>query len=324
MSGRITFCGTSLPFEQGETVLDCLLRHGQSVASSCRSGVCQSCMVQGQGTVPAAAQRGLKPSLIPRGFFLACQCAAEDGLEITSAESLPAFASQVISATLLSPGVYRVLVERPLGLEFRAGQFLNVTRPLDGLTRSYSVASLPGEDQIEFHVALLPGGRMGSYLCEIPGARLSLRGPAGDCFYLHDKQDEPLLLAATGTGLAPLVGIVRSALDAGHRGPIHLFHGAREATALYLSADLRALQARHDGFNYYENVLMPAAEPVEVSSKPPADLLRQVKDILPSLSGFRIYLCGHPEFVQKMRKQCFLAGAAMQSIHSDPFVLATQ
>ena len=37
---------------------------------------------------------------------------------------------------------------------------------------------------------------------------------------------------------------------------------------------------------------------------------------------FGVYLCGHPDLVQKMKKQCFLSGAAMQSIHSDPFVLA--
>ncbi len=317
MTDSLVFCGKALPFQSGESVLDCLLRHEQPVASSCRSGVCQSCIVQGRGSVPAIAQRGLKPSLVAQGYFLACQCPAEPGLEITSAESLPAYESRIISTEPLSPGVIRILVERPLALDFRAGQFLSVIRKADGLTRSYSVASLPNEAHIEFHVALLPGGRMGTYLSETPGAPLLLRGPAGDCFYLEDKPEEPLLLAGTGTGLAPLVGVVRAAIAAGHLGPIHLFHGAKEEEALYLSRELRALSDEHDSFSYQENALQSAGAPAS------QDLFAQVKELHPSLAGFRVYLCGHPDFVQKMKKQCFLSGAAMHSIHSDPFVLAS-
>lgn len=327
MTGQLVFCGKELPFKPGESVLDCLLRHEQPVASSCRSGVCHSCIVQGRGSVPPSSQRGLKPSVAAQGYFLACQCPAEQGLEITSAESLPTHQSRVLSVAHLSPGVVRILVERPVELEFRAGQFLSVIRPSDGLTRSYSVASLPNESSIEFHVAVLPGGRMGTYLTETPSAELLLRGPAGDCFYLEDKPEEPLLLAGTGTGLAPLVGVTRAAIAAGHRGPVHLFHGAKEANALYLSHELRALSRAHGTLSYHENALVPPLENgVPDGSRGTGaaqDLFAQVKTLLPSLQGFRVYLCGHPDFVQKMKKQCFLSGAAMQSIHSDPFVLAS-
>lgn len=325
MNGTILYCGQSLPFAPGETVLDCLLRHDQPVASSCRSGVCQSCIVQGQGAVPPQAQRGLKPSLVAQGYFLACQCAAEDGLEVLSADNLPIHAARVASTAFLAPGILQVQIERPPGLDFRAGQFLQLIRPSDGLTRSYSVASLPSESIIELHVALLPGGRMGHYLSETAGAPLSLRGPTGDCFYLEDKQEEPLLLLGTGTGLAPLVGILRAAMAAEHRGPIHLFHGSRESEGLYMSEELHRLSEGHERFNYTESVLFNTSNPVaEATAAPTKDLFDQVKETFPSLHGYRVYLCGNPEFVRKMKKQCFLAGAAMQSIHSDPFVLATQ
>lgn len=284
-------------------------------------------MVQGCTSVPPSSQRGLRPSYIARGYFLACQCPAEPGLEITSAEGLPTHESRVLSIERLSPGVFRILVERPVELEFRAGQFLNVIRPSDGLTRSYSVASLPDDSSIEFHVALLPGGRMGTYLTETPEARVLLRGPAGDCFYLEDKPEEPLLLAGTGTGLAPLVGVVRAALAAEHRGPVHLFHGAKDANGLYLSQELRALTGEHGSVSYHENALLPASEEAVTDGVRGVgtgqDLFAQVKALLPSLQGFRVYLCGNPDFVKKMKKQCFLSGAKMQSIHSDPFVLAS-
>jgi ferredoxin-NADP reductase len=217
------------------------------------------------------------------------------------------------------------MIERPEELEFRAGQFVSLIRPDDGLTRSYSIASLPTESAIELQIALLPGGRMGKYLSETPHAPLTLRQAAGECFYLDHKKDEALLLAGTGTGLAPLLGIVRSALQAKHRGPITLFHGAKDRAGLYFREELRALSQEHEHFSYEENVLPPPASspPPSKAEAPAPDLLAQVKRALPKLDGYRVYLCGNPDFVHKMKKQCFLAGAAMQAIHSDPFVLAS-
>ena len=73
------------------------------------------------------------------------------------------------------------------------------------------------------------------------GERVSVLGPSGDCFYVPGKEEQPLLLVGTGTGLAPLYGILRDALRHGHRGPIHLFHGALHKGGLYLVEELRRL-----------------------------------------------------------------------------------
>lgn len=329
--GTLRFQGKQLPISAGETVLDCLIRHDQPTSSSCRSGVCQSCLLKAKGPVPEAAQKGLKPSLASQNFFLACQCPAEDGLEIVSSDSLPRFEARVLSTLHLTPDVLQVVISRPPQLEFRAGQFLNLIRPSDGLTRSYSIASLPEEEHIELQVALLPGGLMGQYLSQ-SGAELYLRGPAGDCFYQPERADEPLLLVGTGTGLAPLVGIVRAALRARHRGSIYLLHGALRREGLYLSEYLHTLSMDHKQLTYQENFLTTSAPGApalkmgapEQSAEVPArqDIFEQVKGKFPSLAGFRVYLCGNPEFVQRMKKQCYLAGAAMQAIHSDPFVIA--
>ena len=186
-------------------MLDCLLRHEQPVASSCRSGVCHSCIVQGRGSVPPISQRGLRPSVAAQGYFLACQCPAERGLEITSAESLPTHESRVISVEQLSPGVVRILVQRPAALEFRAGQFLSVIRPSDGLTRSYSVASLADESSTNFNVALLPAGAWGRISLKL----LLQTAPAWASWRLFIWKTSG---GATLTGwnwdrLAPLVGV---------------------------------------------------------------------------------------------------------------------
>jgi ferredoxin-NADP reductase len=82
----------------------------------------------------------------------------------------------------------------------------------DGLARAYSIASQPdaADGCVELHVRVLSSGRMSSWLGggQAVGERVSLRGPIGECFYLPGNPQQPLLLAGTGTGLAPLWGIV--------------------------------------------------------------------------------------------------------------------
>lgn len=59
-----------------------------------------------------------------------------------------------------------------------------------------------------------------------------------------------MLVIGNGTSLAPLVGIVREALAADHRGEIHLYHGTRHPDGLYLDHDLRDLAARNRTIRY--------------------------------------------------------------------------
>lgn len=87
---------------------------------------------------------------------------------------------------------------------------------------------------------------MSDWLCRhlAVGDTLLIEGPSGQCFYMP-ALDQPLLLAGMGTGLAPLYGIVRSALDQGHRAPIYLYAGAKHAEQCYLQTELFALAATH-------------------------------------------------------------------------------
>lgn len=308
-----------LSVEGDESVLDCLLRHGVSIGSSCRAGLCQSCLVQGATEPPLAAQRGLKEALVARHFFMACQCPARVSPAIIAEDALPTFPSQVLEAKQLAPDVFRVLVERPSAFDFEGGQFVHLIRPMDGLTRPYSIASSNRDPHLELHVARLSRGQMSAYLTEGAHVPLLLRGPAGDCTYRH-KSAEPLLLVGTGTGLAPLMGILRAALDAGHQAPVHLVHGARHLDGLYLHDELQLLQTQHAALCYEESIWMADSGTPDVRH---VDIVQLIRRDFPQLTGHRVYLCGHPDLVHALKRQCFLAGAAMSMIHSDPFVSAS-
>jgi ferredoxin len=224
---RLSFEGGEYELAAGETVLDCLHRHGQQLASMCRAGICQCCLMRAEsGEVPVVAQQGLKDAWKSRGFFMSCVCRPTADLAVARCDALPVHQARVLQVRRLSPRVLSIGLSRPEGLRFSGGQFVQLVRPLDGLMRPFSIASLPGDAMLELHVALQPDGQMSQWLAQAQGQCVELRGPLGECCYPAGERDRPVLLAGTGTGLAPLYAVLRSALQSGHTGPIRLFHGA--------------------------------------------------------------------------------------------------
>lgn len=316
---RVKYEAQWYPLEQEESVLDGLLRQGVTVPHACMAGVCQSCLMRASsGPVPEKAQVGLKDTLKARHYFLACSCRPEGDLEVASGGAnelrVPA---RIEALEPLSEDVLRVRL-RPQGLfEYRTGQYLTLLRA-DGLARSYSVASLPHEGLLELHVRLLPGGVMSTWLRSVArvGDEVKLQGPAGECFYLPGRPEQPLLLAGTGTGLAPLYGIVRDALVEGHAGPIWLFHGARQPRGLYLVEELQRLASQHPNLHYRPSVLEGRlGENVYVGA---LDAL--IRAECPKPVGWRAFLCGDPALVLSLRKKLFLAGLSLKDIHADSFL----
>jgi NAD(P)H-flavin reductase/ferredoxin len=318
----IEFEGKTYELKHDETVLDCLLRHDIRVSSFCRTGACQSCMLRAPpNTVPAAAQVGLKPSWKQQGFFLSCVCRPSGDLTVERCEAAATFDSTITNVEPLTEDVLRVHLTRPLGFDFRAGQFVQIIRP-DGLMRPYSIASLPEASELELHVARLPEGKMSGWLAQSSGASLTLRGPFGECFYQDDEPHRPLLLAGTGTGLAPLLGILRAAAARSHQGAITLFHGALAPAGLYLRAELEALANALPSLELVGS--LRSGTTAELGSHgrwylEKAELDQLVISRHPKLSAHRLYLCGNPDIVRRLRKRVYLAGASLECIHSDSF-----
>ncbi|MDQ6996791.1 MAG: FAD-binding oxidoreductase [Mariprofundus sp.] len=313
--GQNYFCATD------ETVLESLERHGVMLPSSCKSGTCQTCLTRAlKGKPPTASQQGLKDTLADQNYFLACICKPEEDLEIGLATISPKYTAKLISKEQMNESIVRLRFNVPDGFNYRAGQFINLIRPSDELTRSYSLASIPSDVCLELHIKRVPDGRMSSWLFDDveAGDDLSFFGPSGDCFYLPDDPERSMLLVGAGTGLAPLFGILRDALEQGHNGPVHLFHASLAAPGLYLVDALRDLAKQISQFEYTPCVLHGDA-PEGGKQGNVVDIPGQV---LASFNGYRVYLCGDPDIVNALRQKAFMGGASMQDIHSDPFVFS--
>lgn len=308
----------------GESVLDTLTRGGESVPSSCRSGICQTCLLRAaEGQVPEASQKGLKDTLRARGYFLACQCVPREALRIErpGAEA-GRLAATVRAITPLNRDIVSVALECPDMGDYRAGQFINVFKD-ERVSRSYSLASAPALDpHLTLHVRKVSQGRVSGWIHESLrlGDRVAVSPALGECFYMPVDFEQPLLLLGTGSGLAPLYGIIRDALHHGHRGPIHLYHGSHHRDGLYLIDELRALAHEYATVHYHPCV----------SQEDPTEDLRHgrvldlaLKDLTRlGLGGWRTFLCGHPDMVQSAKKRLYLAGVALKDIYADAFIRA--
>ena len=320
---RVTFRGRSIELVDDESVLDALLREGEDVPYSCRGGTCHTCRLRAtSGDLPEESQRGLKETQRAQGYFLARSCHPKTDLEIESEpDSLP-FQGRVQEHDEIGEDIVRLRLRLDDELGYAPGQFVNLVRE-DGLVRSYSLASTPDADDLELHVRVIPGGRMSGWIREglSVGDTVSVQGPFGSCFYVPGRPEQPMVLAGVGTGLAPLLGIARDALDRGHTGPIDLFHGALHASRLYHGHTLRALEDRFPSFRYHPCALHAsgdAGDDIEIG--PIRDIV--LSKMADRLSEARIFLCGDPDFVNDLRKRLFLTGASLSEIHADPFTPA--
>jgi NAD(P)H-flavin reductase/ferredoxin len=307
-----------------ETVLDVLLRHDVDATYACKKGTCHSCILRStDATPPAKSQDGLKATLKIQKYFLACQCVPVQDMTIKLPEQSAFFtAGKVIANDSLNRNTRLLIVACTDVIEYSAGQFVNLQRA-DGLTRSYSISNTPQKtNTLEFHIRCLPGGRFSEWVHNDlkVGDRLSVSEPLGHCFYIPERKQQGILLVGTGSGLAPLVGILDDALLQGHSGPIYLFHGSRVKDDLYRIDELQQLAEQTPNF-YYRPCISGENEKI------PENFNRgRANDValsaIPDLSGWRVFLCGHPDMINQMKRDAFLKGASMADIYTDAFHLS--
>ncbi|POZ50581.1 FAD-binding oxidoreductase [Methylovulum psychrotolerans] len=305
-----------------ETVLDTLLRENVAIPYACKKGTCHSCMVRSIDIAPPAiAQAGLKDTLKKRKHFLACQCYPEQDMTIRLPDQSEFYTDgTVVVNEMLNRNTLLLVIAFKDALEFNAGQFVNLQRP-DGLTRSYSIANIPqASNTLEFHIRRLPNGKFSNWLHDEikAGDSIAVSEPRGHCFYLPERHEQGLLLVGTGTGLAPLAGILTDALSHGHSGPIYLFHGSREVEDLYRIEELRQLARQHPNFHYIPCLSGELVPDGFTQGRTHEVALAAFAD----LKGWRVFFCGHPDMVNQMKRMAFLKGAASKDIYADAFVIS--
>lgn len=305
---------STIQLEEGESVLDALVRDGVDVSHGCRAGLCQAClMAVTDGELPAQSQQGLSDAQKSMNYFLSCQCKPQGPLHIRPIDAAALRSKAVLKEkTFLGNNVLSLRFKTDLA--YRSGQYITLWRDPQ-LGRSYSIASHPDEAHLECHIKIIDNGAFSNWAAEHlqEGDELEVQGPMGLCFY-QAETDQPLLLAAIGTGLAPILGILKDALAHQHQAMITVFVAAKDCDDFYLLEELQDLTRKHANLAVHFLAQQGARDVIRQ-----ADIYEEISS-LGNLVNHQVYICGGESFVKKLKKQCFLAGASMQDIHADAFV----
>jgi len=204
-------------------------------------------------------------------------------------------------------------------LTYRPGQHMNVVLG-DGTTRSFSMASAPRDGLVDFHIRRLDGGRFTDrgLAAARPGDALEVEIPCGSFVY-HREDDRPLLMVATGTGLAPIKAMIESLMDDPDCPPVSLYWGARSVADLYLHDAIPAWSERLYDFNYVP-VLSRASAPRCRSGHVQDAIVADFDD----LSEHAIYLCGSPMMIADALPAFLDRGAARERIYTEGFIVQTR
>jgi ferredoxin-NADP reductase len=140
--------------------------------------------------------------------------------------------AEVVELVVETPRVKTIVLDVPGWAGHRAGQHVDVRLTAeDGYQaqRSYSIASAPARTRIELTVEELADGEVSPYLVEElqPGDRIELRGPVGGYFVWEPSQDDSLLLVGGGSGVVPLMAIIRTRAATGSGAEMRLLYSAR-------------------------------------------------------------------------------------------------
>jgi ferredoxin-NADP reductase len=161
-----------------------------------------------------------------------------------------------------------IVVDLPDWSGHAPGQHVDVRLTADDgyrAERSYSIASAPEPGRVELTVQRLPDGEVSPYLTETlqPGYPLELRGPIGGWFVWDPASPGPVLLVAGGSGIVPLMSMIRSRAEEGSHAPFQLLYSVRgPADALY-TTELSQRQRAADGLrvDYVYTRTVPAGWP---------------------------------------------------------------
>ena len=314
----------TLDVAPGINLLEALRIHGVPVSYSCMSGRCGTCrckLVKGTAFDSPDSPDGSDQ------YVLACQTTVDEPstVEIAEPDEVIVHTAKIIKTTVVSMDapthdVRRIRLRASKPLAFSPGQYVQLQFTPEHV-RPYSMAGLHDDGDFEFHVRVVPDGRVSGYVAQslAVGDSVRVSGPLG-CAYLRRRHEGPMLCVAGGTGLAPILSIVRGAIAEGMRNPIHLYFGVRTARDLYGRDQLAMLHREHP--NLQVHVVLGSGDEPNCRSGLVTDAIAsdwQGK----ALEGFRAYLCGAPPMVEAATLLVRQLGIPTNHIHAVAFYPAT-
>jgi len=279
--------------EEGEDVLTAGLRQGIDLRYGCRHGKCTTCkylVMEGDVVHRGASPYAFSDRELEEGGVLLCSTFARSPLVISPFGGQPQAdgfgvippeerAATVVSLMAASADLVEVRLRPATPLAYRPGQYVEIVLPTTGERRSYSMTGLPGPPGDLVFLVDPPPRRVLEALSSASGP-VTVLGPFGRLF--HRPAERPILMAATGAGIAPLLAVLRELRASGATQPVRVYYGARPGGVP--CADEFA-----DPAFEFEPVELPAGGPLRLSLGP---IVRRIGRDVRDASGHDAYVAG--------------------------------
>ena len=312
----------TLSVAAGVNLLDALRANDVPVSYSCLAGRCGTCRCKLlDGAVLESGREAQRPVAGQEQYVLACQTFLTESctVEIPEPDEVVVHTAKIVKATVLAiedqtHDIKRIRLKAAKPLEFSPGQYAQLQFTPDHI-RPYSMASLAIDDELEFHVRLVDGGRVTSYIANSlkVGDAVRVSGPLGSA-YLRRKHEGPMLCVAGGTGLAPILAIIRGAVAEGMTNPIHVYFGVRSERDIYGRDWLLDLQRQHTQLHVHIALTSGRASGCRIGL-----VTESITQDWKNLDGFRAYLCGAPPMVEATTLLVRRLGVLPEQIYADAF-----
>jgi ferredoxin-NADP reductase len=229
--------------------------------------------------------------------------------------------AEVIGVVPETPRTKSLLLQVPGWEGHKAGQHVDVKLTAeDGYQaqRSYSIASAPEEERLVLTVERLDDGEVSPYLTDVLMAedKLEFRGPIGGYFTWEEGDGGPLLLVGGGSGVAPLMAMIRHRAAAGSDVPTRLLYSSRSYEEIIYREQLEILASRDSALEVIHTLTRSTPEGwAGYDRRIDADILEEV-GWSPDESPL-VFVCGPTSFVEGV------ADALVRSGH-DPARVKTE
>ena len=314
---------------EDQTVADASYRQRINIPLDCRDGACGTCKAfceSGDYDGGSYIDDALSPDEAERGFVLPCSMRPRSDLVLQVASTsevaktrAATYAGTLVGLERLSRTTVEIAVEIPNRgeLAFLPGQYVNIAVPGTDVTRSYSFSNAPHEERLTFLVKLTPGGAMSGYLDEraAVGDEIAFTGPHGS-FFLRET-DRPVLLLAGGTGLAPILSMLRKLQHEDSDRTAHLVYGVSTDEDLVAVDQIERAAAGLENLTWDHCVSDP-----DSSARNKGYVMSLIEPEHLHDGDVAIYLCGPPPMVEAVRSHVSDAGLEPTGFYYEKFALA--